>query len=452
MNVNLSNSEDRINTALVLVCFIGLVAYYVGIINMYVWLFFLLIRLFTFNRKEFGFFALLFGSSMFGRMFASQSLYLSTIVLFLVLGIIALRNEIFSVLSKSFHSYFFLLILIGFFLVEYLLGPGTFYAHDKIMKLSVRGLIWLTVFLIFVQSDEISNKKIAVSFLLLTLFYLSQSALLYGIRPSAVLDFSYFRDYCDMIGRNEAYTEVVNYQTLGYLALAPSIFCMMDSDWSKNNAVMTYAIIAISFWVLLLSGTRQTLVIFLAIAFLRYILGQKGPIPYTRLIGLAIAAVLVYFMISNLGSSSYDQMINEDGDLSYSINRDTTTPFAVMDINPFFGVGFGGYVLYAHKAYPHNFFLEVIDELGIVGLLFILAVLTCFMMTNVNKVYFRFLSRNGSYIFLFFLMCFLRSMISGDMADSMSFICVLLAMTLLPEPAQDEVTELAVIEDNGHSV
>lgn len=446
MNLDLSHSEDRINLVLVLLCFVGLVAYYAGLINMYVWLGILLIRLFTFNRKEFGIFALLFGSSMFGRMFASQALYLSTIVVFLVLGIISLRNEILSVINKSFHSYFFLLVLIGFFFVEYLIGPGTHYADEKILKLSIRGLIWLTTFLIFVQSDDISNEKIAVSFLILTLFYLSQSAQLYGVKPSSVFDFSYFRYFSNLVGRNENFTAIVNYQTLGYLALASSIFAMLNENLPSRNSFVFLGLMSISIWVLLLSGTRQTLVIFLALAFLRYVMGQGVPVRYTRVIGMAIVAIFFYFVITNLGSSSYDQMVSGEGSFGSNINRDTSTPFTVMDINPIFGVGFGGYILYADKNYPHNFFLEVIDELGVVGLLFILAVIGCYLMTNINKNYLRYVSRNGSYVVLLFLMCFLRSMISGDMADSMSFISVMFSMTLLPDLTQDKEMELEEIE------
>lgn len=427
MNLDLSHSEDRINLALVLLCFVGLVAYYAGLINMYVWLGILLIRLFTFNRKEFGFFALLFGSSLFGRMFASQTLYLSTIVAFLVLGIISLRNEILSVINKSFHSYFFLLVLIGFFFVEYLLGPGTNYADEKILKLTVRGLIWLTTFLIFVQSDDISNEKIAVSFLILTLFYLSQSAQLYGIRPSSVLDFSYFRDFCVMIGRDKSLTLIVNYHTLGYLALASSVFCFFNEDLQSKNSLVYIAVLFISFWVLLLSGTRQTLIIFLVLALIRYLQSQQVPLPYTRLIGLCIVAVFLFSVISNLESSSYNEVLESDGSISSSTHRDTTTPFEIMNIKPFFGVGFGCYELFANKAYPHNFFLEVIDELGIIGLLFILVIVVCFLMVNSNKTYLRYVTCNGSFFFLFFFMCFLRSMISGDMAESISFICCLFA-------------------------
>lgn len=441
MNLNLSHSEDRINLALVLMCFVGLIAYYMGYVNMLVWLGVLAIRLITFNRKEFGFFALLFGSSMFGRMFASQTLYLSTIVLFLVLGIIALRNEILSVINKSFHSYFFLFVLLGFFFVEYLLGPGTHYADEKILKLSVRGLIWLTAFLIFAQSDDISNEKIAVSFLILTLFYLAQSAQLYGIRPSSVFDFSYFRDSCGIIGRNKSQTLIVNYQTLGYLALAASVFSFLNENLKSKHSILYATIILISFWVILLSGTRQTLIIFLVLAFMRYILGQRVPLPYTRVIGLCIVAVFLFFVISNLDSSSYNQVLDSEGSFSSHINRDTTTPFDVMDISPIFGVGFGGYVLYADKEYPHNFFLEAIDELGVVGLLFITAAVMCFLITNSNKNYLRYVSCNGSFVFLLFLMSFLRSMISGDLADSMSFFALLFSFININNEKQNNIIE-----------
>lgn len=424
-------NSKSINRIFIIVIFIGLLLYYLGIANMYIWLIALFMLLTTCNKIEIGFFSLLYGSSLFGRMFASQQLYLSTIVIFLLLGIILLYKEIFKTINMNLHSYLFMLILISFFTVSYLLGPQTSYAHEKILKLTVRGVIWLTAFLIFVQTENISGKRISLAFLILSLFYISQSFQIYGLKPTSLFDFSFFRDFCNVIGRNNNHTLVVNYQTLGYLSLASSVFWIITDDFWENERFDSICVLLITFWIIALSGTRQTLFSFIIILILRIFIERGTLFSFSNLlIGFSFIGVF-FLVINNIGSQYFDQVLSTDATMASRLHRDTNTPFEVININPLMGIGFGGYPLYANKDYPHNFFLEIVSELGIIGLIIILLLIIFFILSNNSHNYVKFLSVNGAYIFPLIILFFLRGQISGDLSDSVSFICVLLSCRTL---------------------
>jgi len=198
------------DTVFIVITFVGLVMYYCGFVNMYIWILLLLIYLATCNRVESGFFSLLFGSSLFGRMFASQQLYIFTIIVSLLLGMVLLYKEIIKAVNYNIRPYFFMIVILVTFVIYFLLGSSTNYAKEKIVKLIVRGLIWITAFMIFSQSEKISNKKLSICFLILSLFYISQSYQMYGVKPHSLWDFGFFRDFCDIIGRNANRTLVVN--------------------------------------------------------------------------------------------------------------------------------------------------------------------------------------------------------------------------------------------------
>lgn len=422
------DSHDRWlsgNTIFIMVALLGLLLYYCGLVNMYIWILLLLIQLFTCNRVEVGVFSLIFGSSLFGRMFASQQLYLSTIVLFLLLGIILLYKEIIKIVNNNSRPYLFISILLVLFTVYFLLGPSTDYANEKLLKLIVRCLIWITVFLVFSQSKELSSKKLSIAFLILSIFYISQSYQLYGIKPHSFFDFSFFRNFCDIIGRNANNTLVVNYQTLGYLSLASSVFWIIDKDFWDKDKKDSLLLLLISFWLIAISGTRQTLFAFGIILILRLLMMRGSLVSFSNIaIGMSLALIF-FLLISFIGSEYFGQVFSTDANTGTRLHRDTTTPFRVMSINPFWGVGFGAYPLYANKDYPHNFFLEILCELGVVGLLLITIIVVLFILSSKERNFVRYLSSNNSYMFLLVLLFFLRGQISGDLSDSVSFICIL---------------------------
>lgn len=420
-----SNKEKIADRTVIATVVAGLILYYCGFAHLELWLAVLVLYICTWNKVEIGVFLLLFGSSLFGRMFASQLFYLSTIVISLSLGIAFLYVEIIKVINRNLYPYLFFFILLSLAFVAYLLGPSTAYANEKILKLTVRSLIWVTVFLIFNKSEGISSTKISLAFLVLAMLYIAQSFQIYGIKPHSVFDFSFFRNFCDIIGRNENNTLVVNYQTLGYLALASSTFCLIKANF-KDDVRTSVAILSLSFWIIAMSGTRQTLFAFAVLVTLRILLHSNDKLFSLRNILVATVVFIAFIaIVTSLGSEYYNTMLSSDASIGTRLHRDTTTPLKVMSVNPLFGVGFGGYPLYANKNYPHNFFIEILSEFGIIGLFVLALIIFVFIYTSPVKSYIRYKSANYSFIFPLVVLFFMRGQISGDLSDSISFLCVL---------------------------
>ena len=417
----------KIDFIFILFIIVGFVAYYIGYASMYLWITLLILRLVLCNRVEVGFFALLYGTSLFGRMFVSPSLYLWSMIVAICLGVILLQKEIVYGIKKNPQSYIFLSIVLFFFCFFYVLGPNTDYAVDKITRILVRSPLWLAAFLSFVYSKNISCKRMAVIFALLAMFYLSQTYVLYGIHPSSITDITFFRVQAEIIGRNELGTMVVGWHTMGFLALAPVLFILSES--SLNKKTIYWVLVAIcSFWVIL-SGARQTIVCIAVLFILRYFMSKGDLFVSSNILKILFWIVVVFLSTKFAESFFFTQTIggvNSDN-IGSALNRDVDTPFKVLSINPIFGIGFGGYPLYANKDYPHNFFIEMICETGVVGLLILSLICFIYWNTNANRKYFRYLTNSGCYLFLFLVLRFMVANISGDAGSSLSFICIFFA-------------------------
>lgn len=421
-----ANNRIKLDNLFIGFSFIGFCLYFFGIASMYVWLVAILIYLIFLNRVETGIFFLLVGSSLFGRMFASQAFYISVIVVSLLLGIILLYKEIISVINNHPREIIFALLLITFFLIYFLISPMTDYGKGKILKLSIRTLIWITTFLILTENERINPKAYGIIFLMLSLFYLSQAFELYHVRAHNFIDFSSFRLEATTLGRSDSKVGIVSWHTLGYLSLASCAFWISRKGFWSGDKISSLILLSCTFWIIAIAGARQTFFSFGIILLIRYLLFSDNVTEVSNIIKVCFIAALFVFIIGLIGSSYYDQVLFS-GDAGTKLNRDVNTPEKIAAINPLFGVGFGCYPLYTHKDYPHNFFLEVICELGLIGLIIFIGITLLFVFLSPNKNYLRFTTRNDLYLFLLAIIFFLRSQISGDVADSMSFMCILIA-------------------------
>lgn len=392
---------------------------------MYAWLVAISIYLFFLSRVEIGIFFLLFGSGLFGRMFASQTLYISVIVCSLLLGILLLYKEIISAINNHSREIIFALLFIVFFFIYFLISPMTDYGKDKILKLSIRTLIWITTFLILSEDERIDTKVYGIIFLMLSLFYISQAFELYHVRAHNFFDFTSFRLEATALGRSDSKVGIVSWHTLGYLSLASCVFWISRKEFWDNDKISSLILLFCTFWVIVIAGARQTFFSFGIILLFRCLISNNKITDFSNIIKVCFFVLTFVLVIELIGSSYYDQVLFS-GDTGSKLNRDVSTPEKIAAINPLFGIGFGCYPLYTHKDYPHNFFLEVICELGFIGLIIFISLTLLFVLLSPRKNYLLFTTRNGFYLFLLAIIFFLRSQISGDVADSMSFMCILI--------------------------
>lgn len=412
---------------------IGIVLLFFNVYNIYFWLIFLLVLLFNSNKEEIGVFMLLFGTSLFGRIFADSIVIYSITICCILLGVVLLRKEIHIIIINNYKSFFAFTFIWLFFLINFLLGYIDDYTTTKMFKLSIRGYIWLISFLILIQSLKISYTKLSSYFIVLVLFYLSQSAQFYGVEPSSFIDFAYFRRIGDTLEATPWGASVCNVHTLGYLGIASLVFRLMDGQSvSKNETNNTVFIFLFSIVISIISGARQTYVIAIIISLVWISFNNKISFKYKLLSILGLSFILILFTI--ISDSEY---INRIFDTSISVqsrlHRDISTPLQSIKDCGLWGFGYGGYYYYSGRSYPHNFFIELISENGYIGsiilLVLIFFIIKVFGFTNI--IYYK--TVQGASMMYFILMFFLTANISGDMSSNI-ILFVLLFTSVKPYP------------------
>jgi O-antigen ligase len=104
--------------------------------------------------------------------------------------------------------------------------------------------------------------------------------------------------------------------------------------------------------------------------------------------------------------------------------------------NPILGMGIGSWPVIMKygdmRGYPHNIIIEVLLELGLVGLIFFLIFIGYALKTFFRRNVLR--NPISLFVFLIFLTTFLEAMVSGDMTDHRFLYVSLGLMTLSTTP------------------
>jgi hypothetical protein len=405
---------------------LGIIGLYVGVVSMYFWILFMGLFALYCNKTEIGLFLIFIGTSLFGRIFGTEFLIILSTVVFSLIGLFLLREEIWKVIiinSKTFVAYS---IFILYFVLMYFLGYNNEYTQLKILKLVTRGIIWFIAFLIFVQSPNISYSRLSIFFMSLALFYLSQSYQLYGVKPSYLLDFNFFRDIGTSL-RTPWGASVVNPHTLGYIALASLAFRLMDSKcFFKRARLYTICICLFSFIIVILSGARQTLVCYIIVFFIGF--NRKINItPIGKLLLLISMLSVFLIIVPKMGSEHMNRSFSfqrDDVEIAYILHRDINTPLSIVKEGGVFGLGFGGYLERTGRGYPHNLLIEILTEYGLVGTI-IIVIISFLIINNNGYSIFTYKTVRGGPLILIFIIFFLASMISGDLASNISVFAIL---------------------------
>lgn len=138
---------------------------------------------------------------------------------------------------------------------------------------------------------------------------------------------------------------------------------------------------------------------------------------------LAFASLLI---LTNLKSKAIEGSMNATT-LSQSLNRDYDNAFKILETDFILGKGLGGFSTNGARAYPHNLFLELFCELGMVGTLLI--VMIVFVPLVVKPDRFRLLTISNFYALPLIVAIFIRSMMSSDLIDSITLITAIIVIS-----------------------
>lgn len=190
--------------------------------------------------------------------------------------------------------------------------------------------------------------------------------------------------------------------------------------------------------VIILSGSRHaTIATALAVCFVLALSPRRVFMLSLFLLLAMLGGVLFSFLPSETQEFLYTRYIDQLINTVYLARRDILYDqvVAFWQSSPIFGHGLGSFSLISSWDYPHNLFMEVLAEFGIIG--WILLFIPLLYLLIVSAVRWRYIDHCTLGVFILFL---IAAQVSGDIFDSrMVFLLpVLMATNALARYEHDE--------------
>lgn len=379
--------------------------------------------LFLCNNHEKGVICALMFCKLFGTFGPALGIPLPGTVVAIFLLIVFLNKDMFLILHRLKSKPVFFIGCIYFILfIYYLLTAETKHSTLKLSVMTIDLIVDTLAFIILMTFDDIRMKRLTIPFLLFALMQLGYVETMTGSRPSGFFDFTFFRSACVEMIRSGL--PVLSYHNMGISSFIGVAF--MISQRQKINTIFDYVFILCSFWLILLSGARQTIVGFILLIFV-WMVFRTGKFKLSTVFLSAGVIFCLYLALNMLDISIFQHSNSHGAHMGSDLNRNYDFPLAVISSNFLGGIGFGNYYNHnTHEYYPHNIILEILCEFGIIGMIFVLIVVLAFVRSH------HFFLRNelpsGGICLILWLPYVVRSMISGDLSEN---ICLFISMFLL---------------------
>lgn len=346
------------------------------------------------------------------------------------LGIILIWDEIKDLLhynNKALFGIILVLLTFGFF---YAIGPRDPFSSEKYFNICVHGLLMLFGYYVYDKSMKIETEGITQLLLTSSILMFCYVINTVKINPGGFFDYNWFRtQYTTWWYANNMEGTLVGYQHIGMLILfATTIF--FSQIKLKPGPVIFYLVC--SGQLVLMSGCRQAIFGVALVLIVRYSIFKEENIEqgismrrlFPILISLAVATIVVFLLLEKLQISSVSNTI-EEGDSGRMILY--LQALSIFGDNPLLGAGIGGYHAITEEVYPHNFFLELLCETGLIGTL--LALLFLIVPLIRKKQGLLHLTATKQFYFLIVFGIFVRVMVSSDLKESIELFSAIFAIT-----------------------
>jgi O-antigen ligase len=221
-------------------------------------------------------------------------------------------------------------------------------------------------------------------------------------------------------------------RSLGVLVISLLLVAKISSSIYRRNLLLAFIVPLIFF--IYNTGSRGPTFALLITVFVYFIIFEKRPL--WQKLGFGVITVIVAYGLFSFApqeaQARYLNLLrNDDPELNvlYTGSRRYLYELGIraFKTHPFLGLGTGGYSDFYgagdHKLYPHNLFLEMACELGIVGL----TIIILFVFFNLRLAFTIIknhprITQNNFYLFwgiLIFTFGLINSMVTGDIADNM---------------------------------
>lgn len=362
--------------------------------------------------------------------------YLGFVVL---LALILLRRANMGLMPKGLFPLIILLLLLT---LSVYTTTGGDHAEPKLIATIRHGLILFFAYsFLFSNTEKFDLTKLGMLYIVLAIFLVPMSIPVNDIEgPTGLFDFGFLRyqtheEFLDVINEIEEDDSFhITYQGAGFQLLIGYGLFMVESK--KNKLWQIILMLAITMLALLYIGSRQAIVsIFVMAFFWAFIINRNNliinrktkSINLYRLLGrwvlIALVIGVTYYLIGILTEEEglLESVANE-GYVEGGGRGDWL--LAGIDqflSHPVFGVGYGRFMVFnTYGSYPHNLFIELLCETGLVGFSIAMTIGLAMAIKN-RKVFKPFL--------LLWLAYFLRSMASGEISLNIYVFVIIFALS-----------------------
>lgn len=382
-----------------------------------------ILSLYSMNNETRGFALMCFAAPVLGALFFVLHIPLTAYFICLFLGLVFLRNYIKSRLNinEEFIKFGLLVII---FLISYLYGPQHSYSKSKLIYIISIGFCSIIYWKVYCQSPKLQSLALAQFLCLISLLFVYIAFDFYQFKhPAHIFDLDFFRSSYSFMMKNT--DMVLTYHSVGIPAMMGIALILSSFELSKLRKRNVVTLLLPLIILLLIAQARQAIFGTFIILFIRLIIDTR--ISLDKKIGFSVILAFASFLIlTNLKSEAIEDAMNATT-LSQGLNRDYDNAFNILETDFFLGKGLGGFSTNGARAYPHNLFLELFCELGMVGTLLI--VMIVFVPLVVKPDRFRLLTMSNFYALPLIAAIFIRSMMSSDLIESITLITAIIVIS-----------------------
>lgn len=422
------NRFDYLPIILLLFLLLGI---YIGYSVFPVCLALLLLSLCRYDKDTVGVFLLMFGGQIGGITRTYYPFLPVYGILLNLIGIYLLRRYFNSFLSdckKGIH--YFLMVCVVFF-IFYLIGDGSNYASSKMFNIVFHGSIMLFGYYVYLKSRNVNNFNLGYILILTSITYISFVINYYGFSVGSIIDYEWFRQSSMAYDYVNEDNIILGYQQVGMVSLFGIGMVISNLKFNVKQAI---ALAIIAFQIIMTSGARQAIFGFVIIIFLRFVFfneTRKSTKVISAIIGFVVCSLFVYWILLHGGETAASTLSFSESDRELIF----IDVIRIFNMSPVFGVGLGGFAsntVIDNIAWPHNFFLEILCETGIIGSALLFVIMLNYWIRN--RVSLKLQTAHYSFFFLFVAVLFLRVMVSSDLGESIelfsaAFVCGTLRTT-----------------------
>lgn len=345
---------------------------------------------------------------------------------FSLLGILMVFKEFSGYFNKNRSGIIALILVFAYFFFSMVHGGGDAYSRDKLSGILNSGIMSMLGFYILFTSDKLRNGQFAQMLIITSIMMIEYLLTFYHINPGGILDFNWMRAATTYIEQTQIEHKIIGYQHIGMnTAFALGIYMAKKKLHTRETLYFCFLCV----WLSLMSGARQSVLAVAAIIVVRYILfGNTGEAKFKAKYVVVISLFLL--VLYNLAYMLEIEAITttlEEGDTGRNLLK--LQALSIFELYPYFGKGLGGFYQMTGENYPHNFFLEILCECGLVGLIYFSFVCLFYILNN--RIGISQQTGNHSFFIIMIIALAVRCMVSGDFTISIQLFSALFALSSL---------------------